>query len=152
MMPDSADSTGKGTRTVSGRFCPIGGVARDVARANCHWPLRLAHSGRTNWGRGYSGHGAVVETRGVQGVESGGVFVTRPCVAMLSAEDLRESAADGAAGVTSFDGPDGAPVPTALVATTVNVYAEPLVSPLTVADRVVPLMLTTAPPGAAVTV
>ena len=38
-----------------------------------------------------------------------------------------------AAGVTAFDAAEAGPVPTALVAVTVNVYAVPLVSPLTVA-------------------
>ena len=38
-----------------------------------------------------------------------------------------------AAGVTGFDAADAGPVPTALVADTVNVYAVPLVSPVTFA-------------------
>ena len=37
-------------------------------------------------------------------------------------------------GVTAFDGVDAGPVPTALVAVTVNVYVVPLVRPVTVAD------------------
>jgi hypothetical protein len=41
---------------------------------------------------------------------------------------------DSAAGVTAADGDDAGPVPTALVAVTVNVYAVPLVSPDTVTD------------------
>ena len=39
----------------------------------------------------------------------------------------------GAAGVTAVDGLDSGPVPTAFVALTVNVYAVPFVSPVTVA-------------------
>jgi hypothetical protein len=39
-----------------------------------------------------------------------------------------------AAGVTEFDAVEAGPVPTAFVADTVNVYAVPFVSPLTVAD------------------
>ena len=38
-----------------------------------------------------------------------------------------------AAGVTEFDAAEAGPVPTALVADTVNVYAVPFVNPLTVA-------------------
>ena len=38
------------------------------------------------------------------------------------------------AGVTAFDGADAGPVPTALVAVTVNVYVVPFVRPVTVAD------------------
>jgi hypothetical protein len=39
----------------------------------------------------------------------------------------------GAAGVTALEGLDGSPVPTELVAVTVNVYDVPFVSPVTVA-------------------
>jgi hypothetical protein len=38
----------------------------------------------------------------------------------------------GPVGVTEFEGSEGAPVPTALVAVTVNVYAVPFVRPVTV--------------------
>ena len=38
------------------------------------------------------------------------------------------------AGVTGADGADAGPVPTALVAVTMNVYAVPFVRPVTVAD------------------
>ena len=38
-----------------------------------------------------------------------------------------------AVGVTAFDAAEAGPVPTALVADTLNVYAVPLVSPVTVA-------------------
>ena len=40
----------------------------------------------------------------------------------------------GATGVTLFDAVDGGPVPMPLLALTVNVYAVPLVSPLTLID------------------
>src|SRR5215217_8974907 len=76
MMPDSADSVGKGTRIVSARCCPVGGLDSEVARANCHCPLRLCQSGRVSWGRGYSGSGLVSDTWLVQGVLSGGVLGT----------------------------------------------------------------------------
>jgi hypothetical protein len=39
-----------------------------------------------------------------------------------------------AAGVTAFEAAEAGPVPTAFVAVTRNVYAVPLVSPVTVAD------------------
>jgi hypothetical protein len=41
--------------------------------------------------------------------------------------------------VTEFDGVDAAPVPTALVAVTVNVYASPFVRPVTVIGEEVPV-------------
>lgn len=48
---------------------------------------------------------------------------------------------------------DAGPVPAELVAVTVNVYAVPFVSPLTVAEVVVPLaVVAVKPPGAEVTV
>ena len=40
----------------------------------------------------------------------------------------------GALGVTLFDAADAAPVPIALVALTINVYAVPLVSPVTLIE------------------
>ena len=54
-------------------------------------------------------------------------------------------------GVIALDALDDAPSPTALVATTTNVYAVPFVRPVTVAVRVVPPTVTVAPPGLAVT-
>jgi hypothetical protein len=53
--------------------------------------------------------------------------------------------------VTAAEAADAADVPTALVAVTVNVYAVPLVRPVTVAD-VAPVVVIVRPPGAAVTV
>ena len=63
--------------------------------------------------------------------------------AVSLSEGLAGTAVDGqivqelhvvvAAGVTAADGADAGPVPTLLVAVTVNVYAVPFVRPLTVA-------------------
>jgi hypothetical protein len=55
------------------------------------------------------------------------------------------------AGVTLLDGLEAGLVPIALVAVTVNVYAVPLLRPLTVAD-VAPVVLALIPPGDEVTV
>jgi len=54
-------------------------------------------------------------------------------------------------GVTEFDGEDGALLPTAFVATTVNVYAVPLLRAVTVAV-VAPPVEAVKPPGLDVTV
>ena len=57
------------------------------------------------------------------------------------------------AGVTLFDGADGGPVPIALVAVTVNVYAVPLVSPvITWLVAVLPAFASTPPGGVDTTV
>ena len=53
-------------------------------------------------------------------------------------------------GVTALDAADGAPVPAALVAITVNVYVVPLVRPVKVTGEAPPVAV--APPGLAVTV
>ena len=53
-------------------------------------------------------------------------------------------------GVTALDAADGAPVPAALVAVTVNVYVVPLVRPVKVTGEAPPVAV--APPGLAVTV
>ena len=53
-------------------------------------------------------------------------------------------------GVTALDAADGAPVPAALVAITVNVYVVPLVRPVKVTGEAPPVAVT--PPGLAVTV
>lgn len=53
-------------------------------------------------------------------------------------------------GVTALDAADGAPVPTAFFAFTVNVYVVPLVRPVKVTGEAVPVAV--APPGLAVTV
>jgi hypothetical protein len=54
-------------------------------------------------------------------------------------------------GVTAADGADAGLVPAALVALTTNVYAVPLVNPVTVHD-VAPVVVHVLPPGDAVTV
>ncbi len=59
-------------------------------------------------------------------------------------------AVPAAVGVTGVDAADDGPVPMALVAVTVNVYAVPLVSPVTSTD--VPLAGVVTPPGDLVTV
>ena len=57
------------------------------------------------------------------------------------------------AGVTAFDGAEGGPVPTTLVAVTVKVYDVPLVNPVTTwLVPVVPALLSTPPAGFEVTV
>ena len=56
-------------------------------------------------------------------------------------------------GVTRFETADGEPEPTALAATTVNVYAVPFVSPVTTCVvAVVPALLSTPPAGFEITV
>ena len=54
-------------------------------------------------------------------------------------------------GVTAVDADDAAESPTALLATTENVYAVPLVKPDTVTD-VAPVVVAITPPGEDVTV
>ena len=56
----------------------------------------------------------------------------------------------GALGVTEFEADEAEPVPAALVAVTVNVYAVPLVRPVTVIGLVAEVPV--APPGFAVAV
>ena len=57
------------------------------------------------------------------------------------------------AGVTLFEAVEAAPEPAAFVATTVNVYAVPFVSPVIVCVvEVVPALLSTPPAGFDVTV
>ena len=56
------------------------------------------------------------------------------------------------AGVTTSEARLAGESPTALEATTVNVYDVPFVNPFTVADEAPPPTLADAPPGAAVTV
>ena len=56
------------------------------------------------------------------------------------------------AGVTELDGSDGAPVPTALVAVTVNVYDVPFVRPATIAVNTALVVVAILPSGFAVTV
>jgi hypothetical protein len=56
------------------------------------------------------------------------------------------------AGVTGLVASEAGPAPRALIATTVNVYATPLLRPLTVVVVVSALTGTLCPPGEAVTV
>jgi hypothetical protein len=63
-----------------------------------------------------------------------------------------DGAAGVPAGVAGFDTAEAVLVPFAFVAATVNVYAVPLDSPVTVAPRALPLTVTVRPPGDAVTV
>src|SRR5436305_752777 len=56
------------------------------------------------------------------------------------------AAAYGDVGVTAGDGDDAAPAPLALDALTVNVYAAPAVSPLSLDVRVEPFTVAVAPP------
>ena len=55
-------------------------------------------------------------------------------------------------GMTALVAADAVLVPTAFVATTVNVYDVPLVSPVTVAVNVEPFTVAVSPPGDDVTV
>ena len=57
-----------------------------------------------------------------------------------------------AIGVTDADAADAAEVPPAFVAVAVNVYAVPLVRPVTTHDPDAPVIVQVAPPGDAVTV
>ena len=77
--------------------------------------------------------------------------VTRdgPAVAMTAVGALGAVAAWPAFGVTSFEGADAGPVPPALVAVTVKVYAVPLSRPVTM--TVVPVDAAVRPEGDDVT-
>jgi hypothetical protein len=81
--------------------------------------------------------------------EAGGVKVTvawaLPAVALTPV-----GAPGGTKGVTLFEGVDAGPVPSPLVAVTVNVYAVPFVSPFTVIGLDAPVL--PIPPGLDVTV
>ena len=72
-------------------------------------------------------------------------FVTATSVGVPGSADV---------GVTGEDAAAELPVPAALVATTVKVYAVPLVNPVTLIGEDVPLAVTGVPPpvGVAVTV
>jgi hypothetical protein len=84
-------------------------------------------------------------------LEAGVVQVTVACA--LPAVAVTPVGAPGTVmGVTEFDVAEAGPVPTALVAVAVNVYAVPLVSPVTVVVVVLPLTLAVRPPGDDVTV
>ena len=82
-------------------------------------------------------------------LEAGGVNATVACALPAVAVPI-VGAPGTVAGVTLFDGAEASPVPTAFVAVTVNVYAVPLVRPVTVMGEAVPLAL--MPPGEEVAV
>jgi hypothetical protein len=65
------------------------------------------------------------------GVHESATFWT-PLTLLPVAVSEMVGAGGGGAGVTAFDGVDGADVPTPFVAVTVNVYGVPLVKPVTV--------------------
>jgi len=73
--------------------------------------------------------------------------------AVLAATPVTEVGAPGTtgSGVTAADGADAAPVLTAFLAVTVNVYGVPFVSPVTVAVTA-PVVVAVRPPGEDVTV
>ena len=77
-MPDSADSTGYGTRMRSARSLPVGTASPSDAPANCHTPLRFFQSLRVSCGRGYSGSAWFGPTLSVHGVLMGGVLACHP--------------------------------------------------------------------------
>jgi len=67
------------------------------------------------------------------------------------AEGMGAGGVGAAAGVTALLSAEAAEVPVAFVAVTVNVYAVPLVSPVTV-HEMAPVVVQVRPPGEAVTV
>src|SRR5436190_20197885 len=69
MTPDSADSTGKGTRIWFGNDSGL--ALSRVAMARSQRPLRFSQSSRTICGRGYSGRAFCAETSFAQRVLSG---------------------------------------------------------------------------------
>ena len=84
-------------------------------------------------------------------VDAGGFQLTEACVLPAVAETL-VGAPGTVAGVTVLEGVDALLPPTLLVAMTVNVYAVPLIRPVTVAVRVPPDHVAVWPPGLVVTV
>ena len=70
--------------------------------------------------------------------------------ALPATADAPVGAPGAPSGVTGDDAAEGAPVPVPLVAVTVNVYAVPLVRPLTVQGLEAPVQV--RPPGDEVTV
>jgi hypothetical protein len=84
-------------------------------------------------------------------LEAGAVQVTVAC-ALPAVADTPVGAPGTLAGTTALEGVDAGPVPTALVAVTVNVYEVPLVSPVTVAVVLLPPAVAVSPPGEEVTV
>jgi hypothetical protein len=84
MMPDSADSTGYGTRICSVPQFVGGVLAVFAVTTKSQMPLRFCQSGRVSCGRGYSGNGGVFTgTCEVHGVASRGVLGTQTACAGL---------------------------------------------------------------------
>src|SRR6516165_2877007 len=71
MMPESADSMGKGTRIWLARFWPTGTGSLTVPGWNCQTPFRLSQFVRCICGRGYSAMTFVGFTCCAQSVMSG---------------------------------------------------------------------------------
>ena len=84
-------------------------------------------------------------------LDEGAVQLTVACVFPAVARAL-VGAPGGPAGVTLLEGEEAGPDPRALAAVTVNVYAVPLVSPVTVAEVVLPFTFAVRPPGEEVAV
>jgi hypothetical protein len=83
---------------------------------------------------------------------TGGVKVTLAC-ALPPVAVAPVGASGTVAGVTLFDGAEGALEPTALAATTVNVYAVPFVRPVTTCVvKLLPSLLSMPPAGFEITV
>ena len=76
---------------------------------------------------------------GLPPFEAGGDQVTADEAFWWVAAETPVGAPGTVDGVAQPEGDDAGPVPTPLVAVTVNVYAVPLVRPVTVQDVVVPL-------------
>jgi hypothetical protein len=91
----------------------------------------------------------VYEVMALPPLDAGALHETEACALPAVAVTAlgAPGAVAGVVGVTLFDGADAGPLPTALTATTVNVYGTPLFKPLTVA-----LVGTTVLPAGAVTV
>jgi hypothetical protein len=84
-------------------------------------------------------------------VLTGAVKFTTACALPATAETM-VGAPGVVVGVTAVDPIDAAPAPALFVAVTVNVYAVPLVSPVTVMGEVLPVAVTVEPPPTGVAV
>ncbi len=93
----------------------------------------------------------VYEVMGAPPLETGAVQLTVAC-AFAAVALIAVGAPGTVAGVTELDGVDAALGPTALVAVTVNVYAVPLLSPVTTALVALAPTFAVNPPGDDVTV
>ena len=89
---------------------------------------------------------------GVPPFDAGAVHDTTDWLSVWVVPDTDDGAPGMVAGTIGADGADGGPVPTALVAVTVNVYEVPLVRPVTVQVVVVPLAVVQVWPPLEVTV